>query len=172
MRASLIVVALLAVGCGGCGKTAGGSGADGSTTTAGKSTVDQSECAPARLGLPNAKPVTLWKRPESCAPKGGSGTHTVKSEAELAAHFDCKGPSGIDFTQSSLVVSHRMMSPAFAGNDVLDDGAKVTVVNKFRSSCPNEPPPMPAPYTLLFLLPAGGERTFGEATCKVAYTCP
>jgi hypothetical protein len=120
------------------------------------------------LGLP----LVTWKAPEGCTPKGGSGTVTIKSEEELKAHFDCKTFTGIDFAKNPLVIDHRMMSPAFAGNDVLDDGKQITIVTKFRSSCPNEPPPMPAPYMLSYLVPGGGPRTFAQATCNVDYKCP
>jgi hypothetical protein len=167
MRSALVAVSVLvAVGALGCGKTAGTAG-DGATTT-----LDQSACTPARLGLPDAKPLAFWQPPETCTRKGGSGTATIKSEEELKAHFDCKGPVGIDFGKQSLVIAYRMMSPGSAGTNVLDDGQKVTLVNKFRSPCANDPLPMPAPYTLSFLVPAGSPRTFGEATCNVAQKCP
>jgi hypothetical protein len=142
-----------------CGKTA-------------STTADPSACTPAKLGLPDAKPLALWRVPEGCARKGGSGMVTIKSEEELKAHFDCKGPTGIDFATQSLILSYRTLSPAGAGNDVLDDGKKITIVNKFRSPCPNDPLPMPAPFTLSFLVPAGAERTFGETTCNVVWKCP
>lgn len=167
---SLVLVMSLAMVA--CGKTAGRTTADGSSTTTHTSTVDQSACTPAKLGLPGAKPLTIWKAPEGCTPKGGSGTVTIKREEELKAHFECKGAVGIDFAKQSLVVTYRTMSPAFAGNEILDDGQKVTLVDKFRSPCPNDPHPMPAPYTLSFLVPAGAPRTFGEATCNVVSPCP
>jgi hypothetical protein len=127
--------------------------------------------ADCNVSVPNAKRVTLWKVPEACERKGGSGTVTIKSEAELKAHFDCKSPSGIDWKTQSLVIMYRSMSPAYAGNDVLDDGKKVTVVEKFRNNCPKDPLPMPAPYTLTFLLPAGATRTFVNANCNVVRPC-
>jgi hypothetical protein len=157
----------------GCGKTAGSTAGDGSSTTTSPATVDASACTPAKLGIPDAKPLAIWKAPEGCERKGGSGMVTIKNEEELRAHFDCKGaPTGIDFARQSLVVAYRTMSPAAAGNDVLDDGQKVTIVNKFRSPCPSDPQPMPVPYTLSFLVPASAPRTFGETSCNVVWKCP
>ena len=159
-----------------CTKTSSNTTGDGSspplTTNVTPKSVDQSECSPAKLGIPDSKPVVMWKVPETCQKIGGSGMATIKSEEELKVHFDCKAPLGIDFKTQWLVVAHRMMAPAFAGNDVLDDGQKVTIVSKFRSPCPNDPHPMPAPYTLTFLLPANAERTFREGVCKVETKCP
>jgi hypothetical protein len=166
-------IRLLACASLACGKSASSTSGDGSSTTTTPQTVDSSACTPAKLGIPEAKPLAIWKAPEGCEKKGGSGTVTVKSDEELKAHFDCKGaPTGIDFAKQSLVVAYRTLSPAGAGTDVLDDGQKVTIVNKFRSPCPKDPQPMPAPYTLSFLVPAGGPRTFGETTCNVVWKCP
>ena len=93
----------------------------------------------------------------------------MASEQEFAQAFVCKGttPSGIDFKKDQLVVDNRQLSPAGAGGAIYDDGSTVTYVSYFRNPCPGDPQPMPMPYTVTYLLPAGAQRAFAEKTCTV-----
>jgi hypothetical protein len=44
-------------------------------------------------------------------------------------------------------------------------------VSRFRNPCPDDPRPMPMPFTVTYLLPAGAKRDFAETTCTVETTC-
>jgi hypothetical protein len=71
-----------------------------------------------------------------------------------------------------LVVAHRMLSPAQTDTDVLDDGKTITFVAHQRTTCPNEPHPMPVPDDQMFLIPARATRAYGEKYCTVETKCP
>lgn len=131
-------------------------------------------CAPSQLGLGAARPVTPWAAPAECSARSGPpGPATVTSEAQFAERFACpKGTaSGIDFATQQLVVEDRTLSPAGAGTTIVDDGAKITFIERARSPCPNDPLPMPIAYTLGFLLPKGAKRTFANTGCTLPPSC-
>ncbi|MDP2308279.1 MAG: hypothetical protein Q8P18_19830 [Pseudomonadota bacterium] len=177
-RLFVVVAALVAlVAC------AGGSGRGAELPPEGEATPpppeegapeDDSECAPDRVGLSGARVVPLWSPPEGCTRANAVGqTDTVRSEEELRARYTCPPgvAFGIDFSRDQLVLADRVLSPAQAGSDVYDDGARITFVNRQRANCPDDPRPMPTPYTLAFLLPTGAERTHAEVSCTVRRAC-
>jgi hypothetical protein len=131
-------------------------------------------CAPSQLGLGAARQLAPWAAPEGCTAKSGATEPTaVKSEAEFTARFGCpKGTkSGLDFTKQQLMVQDRTLSPAGAGTTIVDDGTKVTFIERDRSPCPGDPQPMPMNYTLGFVLPAGAERTYATRSCTLPPKC-
>lgn len=131
-------------------------------------------CAPAQLGLAAARTLQPWAAPTGCTAKSGANEPTaVTSEAEFAARFECpKGTtSGLDFTKQQLMVQDKMLSPAGAGTTIVDDGAKVTFIERDRSPCPGDPQPMPMSYTLGFVLPAGAERSYATRSCTLPPKC-
>lgn len=130
-------------------------------------------CSPLVLGLGEARPVTPWAAPAECAAKSGPGPSTIRSEGEFRERFSCPTDtrSGIDFTKQQLVVDDRTLSPASTGISIVDDGVRVTFISRFRSPCPDDPRPMPLPYTLAFLQPKGAARSYGDASCTLPRTC-
>jgi hypothetical protein len=131
-------------------------------------------CAPSQLGLGAARQLTPWAAPTGCTAKSGATEPTaVKSEAEFAKRFECpKGTtSGLDFAKQQLMVQDRTLSPAGAGTTIVDDGAKVTFIERDRSPCPGDPQPMPMSYTLGFILPADAERTYATRSCTLPPKC-
>jgi len=131
-------------------------------------------CSPLVLGLGEARPVAPWAAPAECAAKSGPpGPATIRSEAEFRGRFSCPSgiASGIDFTKQELVVADRELSPASAGISIVDDGLRVTFIARFRSACPDDPRPMPIPYTLAFLQPKGAARSYGDASCTLPKSC-
>jgi hypothetical protein len=150
--------------------TSGTATASGTNATNGA----PSGCHPRALGLGDAKPLTHWKPPPPCRVNGGGNSTPamIRSEEEFHTRFQCQVPSGIDFARDELVVSQRSLSPGGAGFDVVDDGAKVTFVSRFRPPCEGDPHPMPMPWTVTFLLPKDAKRTFGETSCTLTRECP
>ncbi|HWB81544.1 MAG TPA: hypothetical protein VG755_41570 [Nannocystaceae bacterium] len=131
-------------------------------------------CAPSQLGLGAARQLPPWAAPTGCTAKSGANEPTaVTSEAEFAARFECpKGTtSGLDFTKQQLMVQDKMLSPAGAGTTIVDDGSKVTFIERDRSPCPGDPQPMPMGYTLGFVLPAGAERSYATRSCTLPPKC-
>lgn len=186
---TLRVLALVTVSLGACsaaprqsdaerGVDGGGGDAKPDAKTAerhGPRTTGPDPCDPATLGLGAAKPVAPWAAPAGCTATSSAtpGPATIRSDAEFAARFRCPAgtASGIDFATHQLMVEDRDLSPAGAGTSVVDDGAKVTSINRFRSPCPGDPQPMPMPYTLAYLLPRDAKRVFAETTCTLSSTC-
>jgi len=124
--------------------------------------------------LAAARPVPAWRPPEGCERANDAGqTVTVRSEEQLRAIYVCPAGavSGIDFAANHLVLADRMLSPAQIGSDIYDDGTTITFVSRQRTSCPDDPQPIPTPYTVAFLLPAGAERAYAEASCTVRQAC-
>jgi hypothetical protein len=118
--------------------------------------------------------VPAWRPPEGCERANDAGqTVTVRSEEQLRAIYVCPAGavSGIDFAANHLVLADRMLSPAQIGSDIYDDGTTITFVSRQRTSCPDDPQPIPTPYTVAFLLPAGAERAYAEASCTVRQAC-
>jgi hypothetical protein len=140
------------------------------------STVFADPCSAASLKLGAAKELTVWQPPKGCTAKPGArGERVLKKQADIDAAFVCeKGTAlGVDAAKQALVVVHWTMSPAAGGLAVFDDGAKLTVVTKFRPNCPKDPHPMPMEATTWFTIaPGGPERTFGTATCSLERKCP
>lgn len=131
-------------------------------------------CAPSQLGLGAARTLQPWAAPEGCTAKSGAAEPTrVQSEAEFAERFTCaKGTkSGLDFAKQLLVVQDRSLSPAGAGTTIVDDGARITFIERQRSPCPDDPQPMPMNYTLGFVLPAGAERSYDNRVCTLPPQC-
>jgi hypothetical protein len=131
-------------------------------------------CAPAQLGLGAARTLKPWAAPTTCTgTSGATGPTSIRSEAEFAKRFSCPAgtTSGIDFATQMLVVEDRSLSPAGAGTIIVDDGARITFIERQRSPCPDDPKPMPMDYTLGFLLPAGAERTYTSRACTLPPTC-
>lgn len=131
-------------------------------------------CAPATLGLSAARPVAPWAAPQGCTAVGDRpGRSRISSEGAFAKRFRCAEgtTSGIDFRAQELVVEDRSLSPAGAGTTIVDDGATVTFIERFRSPCPDDPQPMPMPFTLGFLLPKDATRIFASTTCTLPPKC-
>lgn len=128
-------------------------------------------------GLDGAQPVTMWRMPTGCsrsANNAGSAPVIAHDEAELRAQVACPDGTalGVDFARHEVVIRDSMMSPAYAGSAIVDDGRKVTFVTRFRMPCEQGAHPMPAPMTWSFLLPAGATRELAEATCTMESHCP
>ena len=98
----------------------------------------------------------------------------IHSAEELAAAFACGDGArpAVDLAAHDLAVVNYEMSPGHAGMEVLDDGATVTFVTRFRPPCPQDPRPMPMTGTLAFALPKGATRAYGEANCTLPRRCP
>ncbi len=168
MRSSLLLLVFVA-----CAASPNGS----SDTTKGKADTAKQEpaadtCSASALGLGDAKPVAVFRAPEQCKPNGSGNTpEAIRDEATFRERFACTAASGVDFTKHDLMVVDRTLSPAGAGNAIVDDGTKVTFVAKFRGPCPGDPQPMPMPFSLAFLLPANATRTYGEVGCALPASC-
>jgi hypothetical protein len=131
-------------------------------------------CAPSQLGLGAARQLQPWAAPAECTAKsGGSGPTAITSEQAWAERFECpKGTkSGIDFAKQQLMVDDKTLSPAGAGTTIVDDGTKITFIERQRSPCKGDPQPMPIGFTLGFLLPAGAERTYETRACTLPPSC-
>lgn len=130
-------------------------------------------CGAAALGLGSATALAPWRPPAGCTPRGGETT-VLRAAAELEARLECAGGAthGFDFSKQALVAAAYTLSPAGVGLGAFDDGKTVTLVSRQRSPCPGDPMPMPMNSTAWFVLPTGGERTFGAAACTVESTCP
>jgi hypothetical protein len=131
-------------------------------------------CAPSQLGLGAAQQLQPWAAPQGCTAKSGANEPTaITSEPGFAERFECpKGTkSGIDFGKQQLMVQDKMLSPAGAGTTIVDDGKKVTFIERQRSPCPGDPQPMPIGFTLGFVLPAGAERSYETRACTLPPSC-
>jgi hypothetical protein len=159
----IVALALLAFTCG-C-----------SSPTASSPKAAANPCGLVALGIPNALPVAPWTAlPAGCTANGNAGgRNVIQSEKDWQAAFTCaaKTPSGIDFEMHDLVVAQRMLSPAQTGTDIYDDGQTITFVVRSRTTCPNEPHPMPVPDVRMFLIPARANRGWGEKSCTVETKC-
>jgi hypothetical protein len=131
-------------------------------------------CSPLVLGLGEARPVAPWAAPPECTAKSGPpGATTIRSEAEFRKRFSCPSGtrSGLDFTKQQLVVDDRDLSPASAGISIVDNGLRVTFISRMRTPCPDDPQPMPIPYTVAVVQPAGTSRSYADASCTLPRTC-
>ena len=186
---SRIVIAVCFVasctGCPGSGANSGesSSGSTTSTTTTTHDNTGHTDTSPPAAppcmppGLDAARPVTMWTMPTGCtrsSNNGGSPPAIAHDEAELRAQVTCPAgvTLGVDFAQHEVVIRDSMMSPAYAGGSIVDDGQKVTFVTRFRMPCTQGAHPMPGSMTASFLLPAGATREFAEATCTMPSNCP
>lgn len=97
----------------------------------------------------------------------------IANEETFAQHFRCPNGvrSGVDFGRVSLVVTQRQLSPAGAGFRMYDDGHTATLVNVFRSPCPDDPRPMPGPSVTYAYLISAGEHQVAETTCTLPAQC-
>lgn len=154
---------------------AGPAGASGDSRARQSAAVDdQGACAPAALGFDAAQAITAWRAPTGCAPRGGGVTPTpVRSEDEFSERFACpEGTrSGIDWSRHTLWSTQRSLSPAGAGYLVFAAGARVSLVSRMRSPCPDDPHVMPTPYHLAFLLPREPTPTITESSCALPPRC-
>ncbi len=172
-RTSIVLALVVIAACIACTR-----GSDRSAPEGGGGAVtpdDDSACAPDRVGLAAARPVPMWRPPEGCTRANHAGqTFPVRSEEELRAQYTCPDgvPVAIDFSRDQLVLADGMLSPAQVGTDLYDDGTTITFVSRQRTNCPDDPRPMPTPFTVAFLLPAGAERVYAAASCTVRRGCP
>ena len=152
-----------------CSRPPTGANADPRAPTGG-----EGGCAPTALGLGSARAVRAWVAPTGCSLRGGGSTPTAaRDEAAFARAFACPPgvTSGVDWSRFSLWSMQTTLSPAGAGYSVFADGSRVTLVTRQRTPCPDDPRPMPIPYSLAFLLPAGGEVTIAQAMCTLPPRC-
>jgi len=147
------------------------------------STVDEAVQAPVALprcvpgGLEAASALPTITLPEGCsftAPGTLQAPLVIANEADFAAHLHCEGaaPPIVDFTANDVLLVGHMLSPAYGGGAVLDDGAHVSFVTMERTPCPADYPPMPTPMSFAFTLPKLSARTWGIARCSLAPNCP
>lgn len=128
-------------------------------------------------GLEAARSVEMVRIPSGCRVLAGgtiAAPTVVQSVEELASALECDANSErptIDFAKHQLMLATFSMSPAYGGSEVLDDGTKVTFVQRDRSPCPDDPMPMPMNSTLAYLLPKGEARTFHQAACTLPPKC-
>jgi hypothetical protein len=118
--------------------------------------------------------VSAWRAPAGCTLRDGSATPTpTRDEAGFASRWACPAgvTSGVDWTRFAVWSMATMLSPAGAGYAVYADGARLTLVSRQRTPCPDDPRPMPTPYTLAFLLPAAQAFTVAQATCTLPPQC-
>lgn len=129
-------------------------------------------CAAAALGLGEAASLAAWEPPRECRPIG-EGTAHVRDAKQLATRLECPAgiTPGVDFTRNAVLSIEYSLSPAGAGLLAYDDGKVVTIVSRQRSSCPDDPMPMPMQVTSWFLLPDGGQRTLANTVCTLAPQC-
>lgn len=166
MKIGWIMAAIAIAACGRPGAKAG----DASPA------ADESKCEPKALGLADAKPLAPWKMPAGCKYQGGHGvTLLIESAEHFQALFACDDAAGktggIDFEGSSLVFQETQLSPAGMGTSAVDDGAKVTLISRQRNPCPGEPPPMPIPYTIAYLVQGKAKRSMASTACTVDVSC-
>jgi hypothetical protein len=131
--------------------------------------AEDDPCTPAALGLPSSKPAAIFELPAGCT---FAGTKTwIASVEDAREAFDCEPDAlGVDFASEAIIVSSGTLSPAQTGSWALDDGIKITMVSRFRDPCPDDPQPMPTPFTATFRVPAGA-RTFSDVSCTVKTKC-
>jgi hypothetical protein len=136
-------------------------------------TSDEGGCAPAAMGLVRARVITAWRAPSGCTLRNAGPTPTpVRDETSFARMFACEAgvASGVDWSRFSLWAMQTTLSPAGAGYSVFAEGSRVTLVTRQRSPCPDDPRPMPIPYSLAFLLPVG-EVALTQRTCTLPPRC-
>jgi hypothetical protein len=98
----------------------------------------------------------------------------VRNLDELAAAITCEpGVESltVDFSKHQLHVANFMLSPAYAGGELFDDGTKITFVQRDRSPCPDDPLPMPIGSSIAYLLPQGAERAYVQLACTLPQKC-
>ena len=75
------------------------------------------------------------------------------------------------FAKQQLHVANFMLSPAYGGSELFDDGTTVTYVQRDRSPCPDDPLPMPIGSSIAYLLPHGAERAYAQRACPLPAQC-
>jgi hypothetical protein len=157
-------------------------GGSTATITVTRATAEAPPPTPATCvppGLEASHVVAPFALPTGCRFTSGgdlAAPRVVHTMDELAAAYACDptvspSPITIDLATSELHVVERMLSPAYGGGEIRDDGATVTFVTRFRSPCPDDPRPVPSPDAFAFVLPRGETRTFREATCTLPPRC-
>lgn len=152
----------------GCSSSAGRSTSHGSGTGA----ASGDACGPVALGLGDARLLDAWKVPPGCSPTATTATLAV-DEASVRAAAGCPADATLGLAPGEGALVHATtLSPAGAGTRVYDDGARVTLVHLMRSPCPNDPRPMPMPWTITARLPApAAGRTLVEQACTLPPAC-
>lgn len=178
LRAALVVLVALTSSCSSTSNKKGGGQAKDDLDLETKDSTPKARaidpCAPSQLGLGAARQLKPWAAPTGCTAKSGATAPTaIESDADFTEHFTCPEgtKSGIDFAKEQLVVQDRSLSPAGAGTTIVDDGTRVTFIERQRSPCPDDPQPMPMNFTLGFLLPAGAERAYDNRACTLPPQC-
>ena len=174
----LVAVGLALAGCGSSGKSPahGRGSSDGSAGSSTTAPTDDA-CGAAALGLTGARAVDGWRLPAGCtfAPThAGPGPTWITSEADLRAQVSCgdaSPPLGVDFTREAIWLRHGSLSPAGAGTRAFDDGTSLTVVALMRSPCPDDPRPMPMPWTDALRVPLPATRALVEQSCTLRPSC-
>ncbi|MCB9594244.1 MAG: hypothetical protein H6719_16040 [Sandaracinaceae bacterium] len=167
-RCGLLSLTLL-VACG---------GDRGQESTPPRATTADDEAPPTCTvpGTEGAHAVPLFIPPEGCSfstSGSPSAPQVVHSAEELAAVLTCTGDAPtIDLEANDLYVYSFSMSPAYGGGEIFDDGAVVTIAQRDRPPCPNDPMAMPMSAQRAFLLPADATRTFRQAACTLPARCP
>lgn len=174
MRECLLVAALAVVGPGCRGGVEVG---ERGPTTKHDGTGDAADpCGAAALGLAGAATLAPWKPPAGCTSRGDGGGHLlVRDVGQLRQRLACDEGAAVDvdFSRQALLAASYTLTPAGAGLAAFDDGKVVTLATRHRTTCPDEPLPMPLPPTTIwFVVPGGGERSVAGTTCTVPTTCP
>jgi hypothetical protein len=124
-------------------------------------------------GLEHARNVDLASLPTTCSFIGGGPPSAPMHVLDPAVAVQCEAgsPSVIDVSAADLYVVRYDRSPASVGLAILDDGATVTLLTRFRSPCPDDPLPMPMQSFVGFWLPKGATRAWRESNCTVPAAC-
>lgn len=145
------------------------------TTPETKPPGDPNRCMPP--GLEAASKLETIELPSGCRVVAAGvllAPTIVRDESELAAAITCEPGSSlpaIDFSKHQLHVANFMLSPAYGGSELVDDGKLVTFVQRDRSPCPDDPQPMPIGSSIAYLLPHGAERSYAQLACSLPREC-
>lgn len=140
----------------------------------GSAAAGEDACSARALGLGNVVPTLRFPPPTGCTAHGNAGVMPtrVKDETDFANYFSCTGAtSGLDFTKIDLWVVDASLSPAETSVELVNDDDTVTIVEHYRTACPNDPPPMPTGDTIAFLLPHATKPRFERKHCTVTSKC-
>ena len=140
--------------------------------------VDDTELTCTVEGVANAHAVTFTSLPTGCRfTRVGSpeAPALITAADDLASVTHCADGSvpPLDLSTNDVYVYSFSMGPAYAGGEVVDDGATVTMIERDRPPCPNDPMPYPMPSSIYaLLLPHGATRTFRQLACSLPLRCP
>lgn len=140
-----------------------------------KPPTDPNSCMPP--GLETASKIEALPLPRGCqvvAPGDLLAPTIVRGLDELARAIECEPhveSLNVDFGKYQLHVATFMLSPAYAGSELFDDGKRITFVQRDRSPCPGDPQPMPIGSSIVYQLPLGAERTYAQTSCSLPPQC-